>query len=173
MIIFYFLCHRDYQVYLVEDAEKELGLSREDFISLAYFLGSDYTEGINGVGIVNAMEILQAFPFEKSEEGILQGLEKFKEWLQGYDYVAEIMKKVNEKTYQKKSSGKKKRIAKNDPKNNSNANREDHEEEDEEREEKEGIEESEDLEIEMNDKSQAMVTPFPFLFRKICFTLYC
>jgi 5'-3' exonuclease len=25
-------------------------------------LGSDYTEGVNGIGIVNAMEIIAAFP---------------------------------------------------------------------------------------------------------------
>jgi len=30
-------------------------------ISLALFLGCDYTMGIKGVGIVNAMEILEAF----------------------------------------------------------------------------------------------------------------
>ena len=31
-------------------------------VSLAFFLGSDYTDGVTGVGIVNAMEILHAFP---------------------------------------------------------------------------------------------------------------
>jgi len=30
-------------------------------IYLALFLGSDYTEGIRGVGIVNGMEIVHAF----------------------------------------------------------------------------------------------------------------
>lgn len=34
---------------------------REDLVALAYLLGSDYTEGIHGVGIVNAVEIVQAF----------------------------------------------------------------------------------------------------------------
>lgn len=36
-------------------------VSRDGFISLAYLLGSDYTTGVKGVGIVNAMEILRAF----------------------------------------------------------------------------------------------------------------
>ena len=35
-----------------------------------------------GVGIVNGMEILQAFPVE---EGIEGGLEKFRQWLEGFD----------------------------------------------------------------------------------------
>lgn len=31
-------------------------------INLAYLLGSDYTEGISGVGYVTGMEILNEFP---------------------------------------------------------------------------------------------------------------
>ena len=31
-------------------------------MALAYFLGCDYTDGVTGVGIVNALEIVQAFP---------------------------------------------------------------------------------------------------------------
>ena len=39
-----------------------LGLSRDKLIVLAYLLSSDYTEGIEGVGAVSAMEILRDFP---------------------------------------------------------------------------------------------------------------
>jgi DNA excision repair protein ERCC-5 len=90
------------QVYLAEDARRELGLKREDFIALAYFLGSDYTEGIHGIGIVNSMEIIQAFPIEVNEEegsvqGILKSLQKFKEWLQGYDFVKDILEEMKAK----------------------------------------------------------------------------
>jgi 5'-3' exonuclease len=46
---------------MMKDIEREMGLTREDLVGLAYFLGSDYTEGIHGIGIVNAMEIVQAF----------------------------------------------------------------------------------------------------------------
>lgn len=49
------------QVYLAEDARLEMGLHREDLVALAYFLGSDYAEGVTGVGIVNAVEIVHAF----------------------------------------------------------------------------------------------------------------
>jgi len=41
--------------------ENEMGLNREQLIFLALFLGSDYTMGIRGVGIVNAIEIVTAF----------------------------------------------------------------------------------------------------------------
>ncbi|XP_078258889.1 DNA excision repair protein ERCC-5 homolog isoform X2 [Rhinoraja longicauda] len=39
----------------------QLGLDRRKLINLAYFLGSDYTEGIPGVGYVTAMELLNEF----------------------------------------------------------------------------------------------------------------
>jgi len=53
--------------------EKEMGLNRSRLQCLSLFLGSDYTLGIRGVGIVNAVEILTAF-----ED--VSGLKRFKEW---------------------------------------------------------------------------------------------
>ena len=44
-----------------EDIFGTLGISRDHLILLSLFLGSDYTLGIKGVGIVNAMEIVTAF----------------------------------------------------------------------------------------------------------------
>ena len=44
------------EAYLSTDAEK-LGLGINEKIALAMLLGSDYTEGVKGVGIVNGMEI--------------------------------------------------------------------------------------------------------------------
>ncbi|KAG5820787.1 hypothetical protein H9Q74_008663 [Fusarium xylarioides] len=61
------------ECYLVGDIEKELSLSREQLISLAHLLGSDYTEGLPGVGPVTAVEILSEFPGKS-------GLEDFREW---------------------------------------------------------------------------------------------
>jgi DNA excision repair protein ERCC-5 len=107
------------EVYLSNDAEKELGLKREDFIVLAYFLGSDYTEGVHGIGIVNAMEIIQAFSSsgkknkdddededqdddDDSLEKILAPLNKFKEWLNGYDFTTEIVNEMKEKEKRRK-----------------------------------------------------------------------
>ena len=52
---------RDVEVFVMDDIERELALSRAQLIDLALLLGSDYTDGVHGVGIVNAMEIIKAF----------------------------------------------------------------------------------------------------------------
>jgi len=57
----------------MKSIEQELGLDRTKLILMALFLGSDYTLGIKGVGIVNAMEIVGAFE-------TLESLERFKVW---------------------------------------------------------------------------------------------
>ncbi|KZZ93773.1 DNA excision repair protein Rad2 [Moelleriella libera RCEF 2490] len=61
------------ECYIGTDLEKELSLSRHELISLAQLLGSDYTEGLPGVGPVTAVEILSEFPGKS-------GLEQFREW---------------------------------------------------------------------------------------------
>lgn len=61
------------ECYLSADLEKELSLSRENLISIAHLLGSDYTEGLPGIGPVTAVEILSEFPGR-------DGLIDFREW---------------------------------------------------------------------------------------------
>ncbi|WVN88378.1 uncharacterized protein L203_103584 [Cryptococcus depauperatus CBS 7841] len=61
------------ECFLMDDIERELMLSRERLISLAYFLGSDYTVGLPGIGHVMGLEILANFPGER-------GLSDFKDW---------------------------------------------------------------------------------------------
>jgi DNA excision repair protein ERCC-5 len=61
------------ECYLATDLEKELSLSRDQLISIAHLLGSDYTEGLPGVGPVTALEIVSEFPTEA-------GLQEFKDW---------------------------------------------------------------------------------------------
>lgn len=61
------------ECFLVADLVRELGLERDKLIQLAYLLGSDYVEGLPGVGPVLAMEILEEFPGA-------DGLMRFKEW---------------------------------------------------------------------------------------------
>jgi DNA excision repair protein ERCC-5 len=63
------------ECYLSTDLEKDLSLSRDQLISIAQLLGSDYTEGIPGVGPVTAIEILSEFPGAN-------GLNEFREWWQ-------------------------------------------------------------------------------------------
>ena len=74
------------EVYQASDAEK-LGIGSNEKIALAMLLGGDYTEGIKGVGIVNAMEILQAFPVSS---GVREGLSTFRTWLDGFNPSEEL-----------------------------------------------------------------------------------
>ncbi len=53
-----------------------LEMGREKLIHLALLTGSDYTEGIQGVGPVCALEILAEFPSDG-----LEALERFRDWL--------------------------------------------------------------------------------------------
>ncbi|KAK4634493.1 DNA repair protein rad13 [Fulvia fulva] len=58
------------ECYLTSDLEKEFDLTRNKLIAVAHLLGSDYTDGIPGIGPVTALEIISEFG----------SLEKFKEW---------------------------------------------------------------------------------------------
>ncbi|KAK0223266.1 hypothetical protein IW262DRAFT_1432237 [Armillaria fumosa] len=61
------------ECFLTSDLTRELGLDRGTLVRLAYLLGSDYVDGLPGVGPVVAMELLKEFPGDG-------GLHKFKEW---------------------------------------------------------------------------------------------
>ncbi|RAK99360.1 ssDNA endodeoxyribonuclease RAD2 [Aspergillus ibericus CBS 121593] len=58
------------ECYLTTDLEKEYSLFRAKLIRLAHLLGSDYTEGIPGIGPVTALEVLTEFA----------NLEEFRDW---------------------------------------------------------------------------------------------
>ncbi|CAN0174176.1 unnamed protein product, partial [Phaeothamnion confervicola] len=79
------------EAYYLTDAEREIGLGTDEMRALALLLGSDYTEGVRGVGIVNAMEILRAFSCEG--HGPAHSLERFREWLDGFDFEVEKPKR--------------------------------------------------------------------------------
>ncbi|KAJ7170760.1 hypothetical protein C8R43DRAFT_1059410 [Mycena crocata] len=61
------------ECFLLPDLSRELGLDRDTLIRLAYLLGSDYVDGLPGIGPVVAMELLAEFPGQ-------DGLHKFKDW---------------------------------------------------------------------------------------------
>ncbi|KAI0044031.1 hypothetical protein FA95DRAFT_1562646 [Auriscalpium vulgare] len=63
------------ECFLLADLGRELGLERDKLVQLAYLLGSDYVDGLPGVGPVVAMELLKEFPGS-------DGLHKFKAWWQ-------------------------------------------------------------------------------------------
>ena len=58
------------ECYLSSDLEKEYALDQRKLVRIAHLLGSDYTEGIPGVGPVTALEILTEFG----------SLEDFRDW---------------------------------------------------------------------------------------------
>ncbi|KAL2645532.1 hypothetical protein R1flu_013119 [Riccia fluitans] len=66
------------ETYYMKDLESEMGMNREKLVRMALLLGSDYTEGISGIGIVNAIEVVNAFEEE-------DGLRKFRMWLDSPD----------------------------------------------------------------------------------------
>ncbi|AOA65184.1 DNA repair protein [Komagataella phaffii CBS 7435] len=53
------------ECYFLEEIQRDLGLTRNKMIEIALLVGSDYTEGIKGIGIVTAMEILSEFDPQK------------------------------------------------------------------------------------------------------------
>jgi 5'-3' exonuclease len=71
--------YRNYfvSIYFYRDVtiSSQLGLTRESLINIAMLCGSDYTEGIRGVGPVTAMEILAKFKGKG-----LESLQKLKSW---------------------------------------------------------------------------------------------
>ena len=70
------------EVYNAADAEREMRLDQNSMVALAMLLGSDYTGGVKGVGIVNAMEILNTFDVSHD---LKSGLTAFRTWLDGFD----------------------------------------------------------------------------------------
>eukprot|EP00887_Chlorella_sp_A99_P002071 scaffold21.g2071.t1 len=82
--------------YRASDLASELGLDRERLVALAQLLGGDYCEGVPGVGVVNAMEVVRAFPG-------LEGLRRFKEWVESPDeQLVELAKGGSKRRRQQK-----------------------------------------------------------------------
>eukprot|EP00986_Skeletonema_menzelii_P014847 scaffold10411_cov135-Skeletonema_menzelii.AAC.1 len=73
------------EAYYAKDIQKDLALGRSQLVALAMLLGGDYSDGVKGVGIVNGMEILQSFAIEDGKEGVRDGLQRFREWLDGLE----------------------------------------------------------------------------------------
>eukprot|EP00166_Cyanidium_caldarium_P003065 ctg_2985.g531 len=72
--------------------ERDMGMDRDRLICMALLLGGDYTDGIYGVGIVNAAEIVDAFcdaasasPAERDAFPASQGLQSFRAWMEAVD----------------------------------------------------------------------------------------
>lgn len=108
------------EMYLARDIALEMGLERESLINIALLLGSDYTVGIKGIGGVNALEILRAFPATSGDN--LNGLKNFREWVMRHDtdtIKAELSRSKRKKKTRKVAPSKKK--SKRTPTSNSSA----------------------------------------------------
>uniref|UniRef100_UPI00358EC509 DNA excision repair protein ERCC-5 isoform X3 n=1 Tax=Myxine glutinosa TaxID=7769 RepID=UPI00358EC509 len=57
----FFSSTHDVQLYQATEIHRMLGLDRRQLVNLAYLLGSDYTNGIPGVGCILAVEIINEF----------------------------------------------------------------------------------------------------------------
>lgn len=104
----------------MKDVVAELGMDQESLIAMAYLLGSDYTDGIKGVGIVNSTEVIRAFmvPSEsvptgvsspatvlfnrtkESADRIVDSLTLFKKWVDNYaiDAIVEAREAYSSKS---------------------------------------------------------------------------
>jgi DNA excision repair protein ERCC-5 len=71
----FFTSSKYVELYKASDIESRFGLSRSAMICIAMLCGSDYTDGVDGVGAVKATEILSEFPGDG-----LKPLENFKNW---------------------------------------------------------------------------------------------
>ncbi|XP_015788132.1 DNA repair protein complementing XP-G cells homolog [Tetranychus urticae] len=63
------------EMYAIKDIEQKLKLNRVTMICVAMLTGCDYTDGVESVGPVKALEILSEFPGEG-----LERLKSFKDW---------------------------------------------------------------------------------------------
>ena len=85
------------EAYKSKDISSQLGIEKKDMIALALLLGSDYTTGIKGIGIVNATEVISAFPG-------YDGLKEFREWV--HSNQRQNIKKKKKKGKDGKAGGK-------------------------------------------------------------------
>ncbi|KAJ3119361.1 DNA repair protein rad2 [Nowakowskiella sp. JEL0407] len=86
--------NRFVECYKSDEIEKETRFTREKLIRFAFLLGSDYTEGIKGVGSVLATEILNEWDGE-------EGLKKFGEWFREVEKSVVIDAKKFDKSKRK------------------------------------------------------------------------
>lgn len=52
--------------YRMQDVEAEMALDQQGLVRMALLLGSDYTEGIKGIGVVNAFEVVRLLHLSES-----------------------------------------------------------------------------------------------------------
>lgn len=81
------------ECYMAADIEREMRLDRGKLVQLAFLLGSDYTDGIPGIGPVAAIEILAEFSRD-DDKNILDPLKRFREWYESGRDNTDFQKKL-------------------------------------------------------------------------------
>ncbi|EAN31882.1 XPG I-region family protein [Theileria parva strain Muguga] len=51
-----------FELYTLDRIRRELGIGRKQLALIAIICGCDYTTGVKGIGIVNALEVIKAYP---------------------------------------------------------------------------------------------------------------
>lgn len=69
------------------DIKSHFNMDRDKLIAFAMLTGSDYTQGIHGVGPITAMEILSEFP-----GNCMESLKNFRKWWEGFQQQKELPK---------------------------------------------------------------------------------
>ncbi|GAA6061653.1 hypothetical protein JCM10212_002530 [Sporobolomyces blumeae] len=76
------------ECYLMSDFERELNLTRDKLVRLAYLLGGDYDDGLPGVGPVLARELVDEFDGDDA-------LERFKVWWKAVEAGKDTKQETN------------------------------------------------------------------------------
>ncbi|CAM9136740.1 unnamed protein product [Chrysoparadoxa australica] len=79
------------EAYHMSAIEEHYGWGTDELIALGLLLGTDYTDGVKGIGAVNGGEVLKAFPL--LGKGPEYGLKKFRRWL---DYPYPMEKRLDQ-----------------------------------------------------------------------------
>ncbi|XP_953184.1 endonuclease (xp-g/RAD2 homologue), putative [Theileria annulata] len=62
-----------FELYKLDRIRRELGIGRKQLALIAIICGCDYTNGVKGIGIVNALEVIKAYP-------TFEDLYDFRDW---------------------------------------------------------------------------------------------
>ncbi|KAI7880598.1 PIN domain-like protein, partial [Lichtheimia hyalospora FSU 10163] len=84
------------ECYMTTDIEREMRLDRGKLVQIAFLLGSDYTDGIPGIGPVAAIEILAEFSRDEDKD-IIDPLRRFREWYESGHDNNDFQKKLRKK----------------------------------------------------------------------------
>ncbi|VDN40410.1 unnamed protein product [Gongylonema pulchrum] len=86
---------RQLQMYSSRAIQDQLGLSRWESIQIALLSGGDYTDGLQGIGVVSALELIAEFATARQidvepEEEAFENLKRISLWMNRSDETATV-----------------------------------------------------------------------------------